>query len=97
MEAVWPTFSTLRAYSPGVMIRPLGWELTAVVVTSAACGALVLVGLDKPAAFLFVAVFAGLAPLVLLSAAVRLLVGIVEEDRRYRLAKARRRERRANV
>jgi hypothetical protein len=83
-------------YARGVRLRPLGWELTTATLVMAAISVAFLLSLsqntvaDSVAGLLGKGVIAALlvaTPIVLLSACVRLVAGILDEDRRYRFAK----------
>lgn len=74
-------------YAPGMTIRPLGWELTAVLVSAAAL--VVALALDlEGLAGLVLQVLAVLTPVILVSLVIRLTAGIIAEHRRHRLSKA---------
>ena len=68
---------------------PLGWELTTALFAYLALGVSLLLGLEL-VTMATVAVVAVVTPFVLLSAGIRLVAGIADEDRRHRRAKAMR-------
>ena len=71
-------------------IRPLGWELTTLLVALAAFAVVVLLRSATLAWVLLLAVSVAM-PLAFLSAGARLVAGIIDEDRRHRRARAIRR------
>lgn len=80
----WPQGTLLQAHA--VKIRPLGWELTTALVATVALSVCAALGLSNVAGAVLMAI-AVVTPIVLISAGIRLIAGIVDEDRRYRRAK----------
>lgn len=71
-------------------IKPLGWELTTLLVAVAAFAVAALVR-SEYLWWVLLLVVSVATPLAIASAGVRLVAGIVDEDRRHRQAKALRR------
>lgn len=70
-------------------LRPLGWELTTVILGAGVMAFATLVGFE-PLLTVMLLAWPLVTVLILISFAARLVVGIVDENRRYRSKRDRR-------